>query len=82
MAAVAGAAAARDDAGHRSLVGLRELAAKAQVANEAFLRAVQEELLRLGAVHVNGVSQREWQALRGWGQLKVFEQRRFLAALQ
>lgn len=75
-------AAARDDAGHRSLVGLRELAAKAQVANEAFLRAAQEELLRLGAVHVNEVSQREWQALRGWGQLQVFEQRRFLAALQ
>ena len=61
---------------------MRELAAKAQISNEPFLLAAQEELLRLGAVHVNEVTAREWQALQSWAKLLLFEQRRFLAALR
>ena len=60
---------------------MRELAAKAQIANAAFLTAVQEDLLRLGAVHVNEVLEEDWQKLPSWIKLHVFEQRRFLATL-
>ena len=57
---------------------MRKLEANAQISNESFLMAAQEELLRLGAVNVNEVAEREWQALQSWGKLLLFEQRGFL----
>ena len=64
-----------------ALGGLRELILKAKLFNTAAAAALEQELLSLGAVHVSEVGRSEWETLSSWGLLRLFEQRRLLAAV-
>ena len=64
-----------------AVAGLPELVLKAKLFNTAAAAALEQELLSLGAVHVSEVGRSEWETLSSWGLLRVFEQRRLLAAV-
>ena len=62
------------------LVGMSALAKQAKLPL-AKATSLQANVLALGAVHVQELTEADWIELPAWGTLLAFEQRRFLAAL-
>ena len=75
---VVGPSNADGDDGVGGLLGMAELVrnAKVPVAKAAALAA---ELVMLGAVHVQELTQDDWKGLTAWAGLLPLEQRRLLA---
>jgi hypothetical protein len=77
-------AVARGPPGHgqedAALVGMSALAKQAKLPL-AKATSLQADLLALGAVHVQELTEADWTGLPAWATLLPFEQRRLLAAL-
>ena len=63
-----------------SVVGLADLVTRANLPQSA-MEALRAELVSAGAVHVRELEVSDWQSLRAFVSLRVFEQRRLLANL-
>jgi hypothetical protein len=62
------------------VAGIEELATGASFPPAA-VRALETELLTLGAAHVRELSKEDWQELASFQALRKFEQRRLLQKL-
>ena len=65
----------------QEIEGLAELIRSARLPT-AWARGLQEELLELGVVNVVELRADDWRGLASWSDLRPFEQRRLLCALE